>query len=250
MELHALGVGDAFTARWWTTCVALRAEGATLLVDCPHPIRRVLGEGGLDVPDVDAVVLTHLHADHSSGLEGFGFFSHFVTGRRAALLTHPEVHAELWGGHLRGSMRRLLDPRDLSAHDHVLEDFFEVTHLSESAPVRVGPFMVEARRTVHHIPTFALRIQAGGVTLGWSSDTAYDEGLIAWLAEADRLVHETNHGAHTPYARLAALPEPLQARMWLTHYPDDFDLERSVIEPLRQGHVYDVATGACLRKPG
>jgi len=240
MQLQALGVGDAFTARYWTTCVAVHAEGATLLIDCPHPIRRVLGDGGLDVGDVLAVALTHLHADHASGLEGFGFFSHFVLQRRARLLCHPSVHAELWPGHLRGGMRQLIDAHAHAPHAHELADFFEVTELSETEAVTVGPFRVEARRTIHHIPTFALRITAGGRRVGWSSDTAFDPGLIAWLADADRLVHETNLGAHTPYEALAALPAALRDRMWLTHYPDDFDLDASVIEPLVQGRTYSI----------
>lgn len=240
MKLHALGVGDAFTARWWTTCVVVEHDGFRLMIDCPHPIRRVLTEGGLDVGAIDAVALTHLHADHSSGLEGFGFYSHFVLGRRARLVAHPEVVAELWPNHLQGGMRQLIDAEHHRPHTHALADFFDVTELSETTATTVGPFTVEARRTVHHIPTFALRLSAGGRSLGWSSDTAFDEGLIAWLAEADRVVHETNHGAHTPYARLAALPEALRDRMWLTHYPDAFDLEGSVIEPLRQGRVYAV----------
>ncbi len=240
MKLHALGVGDAFTARWWTTCVVVEHEGFRLMIDCPHPIRRVLGDGGLDVGDIDAVALTHLHADHSSGLEGFGFFSHFVLGRRARLVAHPEVVAELWPHHLAGGMRQLIDAVHHQPHSHELADFFDVTELSEADGVSVGPFRVEARRTVHHIPTFALRLTAGDRALGWSSDTAFDPGLIAWLGEADRVVHETNHGAHTPYAKLAALPEALRQRMWLTHYPDAFDLDGSVIEPLRQGQVYEV----------
>jgi len=240
MQLQALGVGDAFTTRWWTTCVAVHAEGKTLLIDCPHPIRRVLGDGGLDVDDVLAVALTHLHADHASGLEGFGFFSHFVLGRRAQLLCHPEVLADLWPGHLRGGMRQLIDAEHHRPHAHELADFFDVTEVTEDHAVQVGPFHVEVRRTIHHIPTFALRITAGGRQLGWSSDTAFDPSLIAWLGEADRVVHETNHGAHTPYASLAALPEALRDRMWVTHYPDDFDLRGSVIEPLRQGRTYDV----------
>jgi len=240
MQLQALGVGDAFTARWWTTCVAVHAEGQTLLVDCPHPIRRVLGDGGLDVGDVLAVALTHLHADHASGLEGFGFYSHFVLGRRARLLCHPEVHAELWPGHLRGGMRQLIDARAHARHAHELADFFAVTELSETTAVQVGPFRIEARRTIHHIPTFALRIEAGGRRLGWSSDTAFDPSLIAWLCESDRVVHETNLGAHTPYERLAALPREVRDKLWLTHYPDDFDLDGSVIEPLRQGQTYRV----------
>ena len=240
MRLRVFGVGDAFTAKFWTTCVAVEAQGARLLIDCPHPIRRVLGDGGFDVGDVDAVVLTHLHADHSSGLEGFGFFSHFVLGRRTRLVAHPEVVGELWGGHLQGGMRQLIDATHHAPHAHELADFFDVTPLSETTATQVGPFSIECRRTIHHIPTFALRIRAGGACLGWSSDTAFDPSLIAWLSEADRFVHETNLGAHTPYEQLAALPAELRDRMWLTHYPDDFDIDGSTVACLRQGQVYRI----------
>ena len=45
---------------------------------------------------------------------------------------------------------------------------------------------------------------------------------------------------HTPYELLAALPAELRAKMRLIHYPDDFDLNASAIEPLRQGRMYAV----------
>lgn len=246
LAVVALGVGDAFSARYYSSCLAVGAEGAWLLVDCPHPIRKILRESGgaagvaLDVGDFVAVVVTHLHADHSSGLEGFGYFAHFVLGRRACLLAHPDVLAEVWDGHLAAGMRRLLEPERLTARDLTLGDYFDATPLAETGAVEVGPFRIECRRTIHHIPTTALRIRAGGRALGVSADTAFDPGLIAWLAEADLVVHETNHGVHTPYAKLAALPAALRARMRLVHYPDDFDAAGSVIEPLRQGARYEV----------
>ena len=80
--------------------------------------------------------------------------------------------------------------------------------------------------------------------LGYSADTAYDPTLIEWLDDADLIVHETttmiHTGVHTPYEKLAALPESLRSKMRLTHYPDDFDVNASVIEPLRQGRIYEV----------
>ena len=103
-----------------------------------------------------------------------------------------------------------------------------------------GPFAIESRKTIHHVPTTALRVRAAGRSLGHSADTAFDEGLIAWLAEADLVVHETNYGIHTPYEKLAALPEEVRRKMRLIHYPDDFDLPSSVIEPLREGRVYEI----------
>jgi len=108
--------------------------------------------------------------------------------------------------------------------------------------VPCGPFSIECRKTIHHVPTTALRVRhaASGRTLGHSADTAFEPALIEWLARADLVVHETNYGVHTPYEKLAALPEDLRARMRLIHYPDDFDLAASVIEPLHQGRVYHV----------
>jgi ribonuclease BN (tRNA processing enzyme) len=88
------------------------------------------------------------------------------------------------------------------------------------------------------VPTSALLIEAAGVRLGYSADTAFDPELIEFLSTADLIIHETNFGpAHTPYADLAALPAELRARMRLIHYPDSLDLEASVIQPMRQGEV-------------
>jgi hypothetical protein len=68
--------------------------------------------------------------------------------------------------------------------------------------------------------------------------------LIDWLASADLIVHEAttlaHTGVHTPYERLASLPVELRARMRLTHFPDDFDADSRVIEPLRQGVCYEI----------
>lgn len=241
MQLVALGVGDAFTAKYHSTCAAVRAGGATLLVDCPHPIRRVLADAdcGLDVGDLDGVVVTHLHADHVSGLEGLLFYAHFVLQRKLPVLAHPEVLADLWEGHLRAGMHQLLQ-LDGTVRPLTLTDVAEVVPLSDRGDTQHGPFTLRCRRTEHHIPTFALQILAEGRSLGWSADTAFDPALIAWLSECDRFVHETNLGVHTPYEALAALPEDLRAQMWLNHYPDDFDLEASLIEPLRQGRTYEV----------
>jgi ribonuclease BN (tRNA processing enzyme) len=220
----------------------VHCDGAWLLLDCPHPIRKVLYDSGtgLDVGDLLATVVTHLHADHASGLEGLGFFSHFALGRRARLLAHPDVLRDLWPHHLQAGMGRLIDATHHHGHDHAFDDYFDATELDEDHAVQIGPFRIECRRTIHHIPTFALRIHGGGRCLGWSADTAFDPTLIAWLGQADRIVHETNLGAHTPYEELAALPAELRDRMWLVHYPDDFDVGASTIACLEQGRRYDV----------
>ncbi len=245
-----LGVGDAFTALHYTTCMALGAGDDWLLIDCPHPIRKLLHEGSqaagipLDLDRIQGVALSHLHADHACGLEDFAYYSHFVLGRKARVATHPEVLARMWDGLLAAGMGEVrLDP----AAPPVVkrrDDYFDITPLDEAGAVAFGPFQIECRRTRHPIPTTAFRISSLGRTLGFSADSAFDPALISWLEPCDLILHEvTTQPAsvvHSPYSALAALPSSLRAKMRLFHYPDDFNADASVIEPLDQGKVYAV----------
>jgi ribonuclease BN (tRNA processing enzyme) len=241
LSVLPLGVGDAFSARHYSSCVLLECDGQRILIDCPHPIRKILHEAGaaVDLADIQAAVITHLHADHSSGIEGFGYYAYFKLGRRAQLVAHPAVSERLWSAHLAAGMEQLVERPDEEPHQMGFEDYFALTPLDPDAPVAVGPFAIECRRTIHPVPTTALRIRAGGRCLGYSSDTAFDPALIDWFAPCDLIVHETqgcyDEGIHTPYQRLIGLPADLQARLRLIHYPDDFDPATSAIPVLRQG---------------
>ena len=241
MKLTALGVGDAFSQRHYSTCFLVEHAGCRLLVDCPHPIRKILAEAGagVDLPHIQGVILTHLHADHCSGLEGFGFFNHFVRGAPLPLLAHPRVSARLWE-RLAPGMDRLVDTVDTPPVPHGLEDFWALHALSLDAVVRFGPFEIETRFTKHHIPTTALRIHAGGATLGYSADTSFDPDLIDWLAPAQLIIHETNLGIHTHLDQLLGLPRALQAKMHLVHFPDSLDQATSSIPFLREGQVIEL----------
>lgn len=141
MELMALGVGDAFTARYYSTCAAVRSYGKTLLIDCPHPIRRAMADAGgtLDVGDLDAVIITHNHADHVSGVEPMLFFAHFVLGRKLPVLAHPEVLADLWTHHLQAGMQELL-ASDGSRHRLTFEDVAVPMALDEAAATEAFGF--------------------------------------------------------------------------------------------------------------
>jgi ribonuclease BN (tRNA processing enzyme) len=250
--LIPLGVGEAFTARYYTSCLALGIDDNWLLIECPHPVRKMLREASLiaglpeplDIDRIHAAVVSHLHADHCCGLEDFGYYSYFALGRRAKLLMHPETSVQLWNGLLAAGMEWVQVQPNKPATRKRLEDYFELIDLNPSQPVQSGPFVIECRRTVHSVPTYAFRIAAGDRVIGYSADTAYDPSLIDWLAPADLIIHEattTIHtGVHTPYKNLAALPETLRLKMRLTHYPDDFDMGSSVIDALRQGGRYQV----------
>jgi hypothetical protein len=137
-------------------------------------------------------------------------------------------------------MDELAEPETWARKRMGFADYFDVEPLDEARAVRVGPFEIECRPTRHLVPTTALRIRAGGRTLGVSADTAFDPALIEWLAQADLVLHETGPGIHTPYDALASLPLETRSKLRLIHYPDELDTAASVIEPLVQGRRYGV----------
>ena len=241
-QVLVLGVGDTFSEKNHTSALLLSCDGVHLAIDCPDTYRAVLRSaafrsgGNIALEDIEHVLITHVHGDHMNGLEGVAFYKRFAEGKRVRLVASPEVRAVIWDERLKASMGVLWDGQ--SFHPMTFDSYFEHLPLSWSEEIRIGPFAIRSRRTRHHVPTSALLIEAGGRKLGYSSDTAFDPELLAFLAPADLIIHETNHGpAHTPYASLAALPPELRARMRLIHYSDGFDAEASNILALREGDV-------------
>jgi metal-dependent hydrolase (beta-lactamase superfamily II) len=102
----------------------------------------------LDVDPAAGVVFTHLHADHSTGLEGLQFYARLVPERQLKLLAHPEVSEALWEGHLSAGMKWFLLERGESPSQRGLEDFFQLIALSGTQLVQLGPFTIGCRRTV------------------------------------------------------------------------------------------------------
>jgi ribonuclease BN (tRNA processing enzyme) len=239
LSVRVVGVGDAFTAQYYNACLLVEAGDLRLLVDAPPALARALRDlsqktgDSVGLDDVDHVLITHLHGDHCGGLEQLLFWRRFVTGRKTTVYAIPEVLAGLWDTRLRGGMDTLLHP-DGTRSALELTDYADLHPLAPGV-TRLGPLELEWRRTIHHIPTSALRMRVGARALGYSADTAFDPTLIAWLAAADLLFHETNYGIHTPLADLAALDTALRARMRLIHYPDTLDPDAAPIACAREG---------------
>lgn len=250
MRVLILGVGDAFTKKSFGSSALIEAPNGYVLLDCPDLIHRALHEAttaagwSVDASGVDDIILTHLHGDHCNGLESFGFSRMIqrMSNPEAAL---PRIHTStpaserLWE-RLAPAMDRARDPDRPTD----LGFFYDVRVLETEREANVAGLRVRCRFTGHPIPTIGLLIsddrEQSGWTLGWSSDTPYEQDHIDWLAQADIIVHESNHGAaHTSIESLSALPDDLRRHMRLIHLPDDFDHSVTDIRALKVGEVLE-----------
>lgn len=200
----------------------VEAGGAAIVAD--------LGSGALSnlhrvraAEDVDAVVVSHMHADHFIDL----------IPMRYALKYGPRSHARkvaLWlppGG--EAMLRTLVSAFASESPHDFLGEVFEVAEYDPSAELRIGEAAVRFAPTAHYIPTFAFRCDAGGASLTYSADTAPSdevaalaEGCGLFLCEATLLPGESESGSrgHLSAAEAGALAERASVRrLGLTHYP-------------------------------
>ncbi len=253
MEILILGTGDAFSRLHYGSSAALRAPvesgGGVMLIDCPDPIHRVLHEAGakaggpwsnLRADAVTDILLTHLHGDHSNGLESLGFYHRLLRlkceseGRPAAptprLWTSQQAGAQVW---------QKLAPAMAGALGRSLADFYDLRLLTPGQTAEVAGFKIESRVTTHPLHCLGLRItDPAGAMLGWAGDTGFEQAHLDWLAPAQMIVHEANEPpAHTDIRELAKQPEAFKTKLRLLHLPDDFDASPYGLIGLQDGDV-------------
>ncbi len=69
MNVLPLGVGGAFSERFFHNNYVFKVNNKKLLVDAGTTLRYSLKEAQLNITDIDYIFISHFHSDHSGGLE-------------------------------------------------------------------------------------------------------------------------------------------------------------------------------------
>jgi len=240
-----LGKGNAFTRNDFPTCFVILADDDKILFDCPSPIRRIMFEAqkksgvDLDIDQIDHIFLSHLHADHSNGLEEVGYYKTKVMGTDPAKLYLLEENIyPLWNQKLKAAMGHDDDSRNLAT-------FFDAVPLNYDQQYKVrfksGEAKIKITKTIHPLPCYAMLFGYKGKKIGFSADTEFSEKVIGLLSPADVIIHDANNSAnHTHVHELETLPEVIQNKIYLTHLSDNFDPSSTKMKVAEPGQIINV----------
>jgi ribonuclease BN (tRNA processing enzyme) len=228
----------------------LEADGRRVLIDCGSGvISRYLALFGADRP-IDAIVLSHVHADHCFDLVPLKFGIDY--GQLG------EWRPELWLP--PGARDRLT--RLVSAWDEgfsYFTDTYDVHEFGVHAPFEIAPFEVRALDVPHYIESTALRFTHGDRSFGYSSDLGPFDGLAPFMRGVDLLLCEAayseaadpalpgrGHITATEAGEIARLADAHS--LLLTHVPEALGFERARAAAMHSfglGPVHVACSGEC-----
>jgi ribonuclease BN (tRNA processing enzyme) len=169
----------------------VEADGFTLLVDLGHGAFGAL-QKYVAPTDVDAIFVSHLHADHCIDLTAYVVSLRYGDGDRYRL-SGPDERIPLIGP--AGTRDRLEAAYDPLARKLALQELFGFATPSER---ELGPFRLSYARMNHPVPTHAVRIECGDRSLVYSADTGPCDELITLAEGADALLCEATFGPDAP----------------------------------------------------
>jgi ribonuclease BN (tRNA processing enzyme) len=239
VELIVLGSGDAFGSGGRNQPAFLVNLSAwAFLLDCGATSLVALKRLDLDPGAIGAIILSHLHGDHTAGIPFFFLQYQFLTRREEPLVIAGPPGTEERVEGLWGLMYK--EAREM------MERRFPVQYL-ELEPrtwTRIGPVEVFPLQMVHHHTkvAYGYKVKAGKKVLGYSGDTEWTDDLIELADGCDLFIcesyrYERSLQFHMSYKQIEARRSAFTCkRLLLTHLHVDA-LAR--IDDIRDEVAYD-----------
>ena len=179
MKLTVLGCSGTFpSADSGCSAYLVEHDGFRLMLDAGNGAVGAM-QRHIGLLDLDAVVLSHLHADHCVDLVAYSYARRYHPEQPPRLLVH--------GPH--GTDERLCRVFDRPPADglHDVYDF----RTTAAGTTRVGPFEMTLTPTAHPIECYAITLRAGGRTLTYSADTGPSADVARGAAGSDLFLCES-----------------------------------------------------------
>lgn len=195
-----------------------------LLIDCGSGVVGRLQQF-VDIEELSAVILTHLHSDHASDMLTLGY----------------AVDIKLKKGHMD-------KPLKIYAPDNPDEEYFriaerkafEMNKIDENIMIRIDDIKITFKRMLHGYENYAICIEKGNKKFVYTGDTMPNNGLIEFAKNADLFLCEAGllerdeksmRAMHLTAKEAGEIAEKAKAkRLLLTHFLPYIKLEHYIKE--------------------
>jgi ribonuclease BN (tRNA processing enzyme) len=179
-----------------------------------------------DYDALDAVVISHMHADHFLDLIPLRYAVRYGSKKRANRLP-------VWmppGG--IAMLRTMTSAFANEGKGDFLDEAFDIREFDPAKPLPIGSGRLRFALTTHFITSFAIRYERNGTSITYSADTAPDARVVElardtdlFLCEATLMADEREQGGvrgHSSAKEAAQMAADAHVkRLVLTHYSQD-----------------------------
>jgi ribonuclease BN (tRNA processing enzyme) len=230
MKLTVVGCSGSFpSVDSACSSYLVEADGFRLLLD--------MGNGALGelqrhcgLYDLDAIFLSHLHADHCIDMCGY-FVARYYRHEGGRCDPVPVYGPE-------GTEHRLTTAYADTPSASSMSEVFDF-HTVKPGTFEIGPFTVRTERVAHPVEAYGIRVEHGGRALTYSGDTGVCEPLHELAAGTDLFLCEAAFTAgkenipdlHLNGREAGAVARRAEVgRLLLTHIPPWTDAQVNLLD--------------------
>jgi ribonuclease BN (tRNA processing enzyme) len=169
-------------------------EGTAVVIDCGNGVFGKLRER-IDYVDVDAVLISHLHADHFLDLVPYAYALTYAPRQQpvpvdrwpgTATPACPELHVPPGA---RETFRRVVGAW---GNEDLIENAFALREYDPSDELEIGPLRVRFQSVPHFTETFAMSIGSrnGSGRIVYGADSSPTDALTGFAGGADLILVE------------------------------------------------------------
>lgn len=231
LDLLFLGSGNAFASgRYWSSFLL----NGRYLFDASPAVLAHLKRSGTAPADIEAVFISHFHADHFFGIP-FLLLEYAELSHRDSNLTivgPPGIQERV------RMLTKLGFPYLLEREQSYEQRYVEI---SDGKQGEIGALRFVARSVTHveELECFGYRVEVGGRVLAYSGDTVFCESLVEMAEGADVFVVECSrwderNGPHLGPSDIRELrkrlgPKPAFVLTHLDNGTPDLDIENVIV---------------------
>jgi ribonuclease BN (tRNA processing enzyme) len=239
-------------------------DGTFLLLDCGNGVFSKLRRHR-DYVAVDAIVVSHLHADHFLDLVPYAYALTYAPRQQPVPVdrwpgTSQPARPKLFAPHgARETFRRIVGAW---GSEDLIDNAFDIHEYTPGDELTVGPLTLRFHEVPHWMPTCAVQIQSAVEGTGrftYGADSAPTDELVSFALGSDLLMIEATlprperdgvRGHLTPAEAGEHGNRAKVGRLVITHFSDELDEQRTRSEAERtfkgpvslahEGAVYEV----------